>query len=133
MLGAAGANAVALTVTAVGNTAANRRFTFRIRGRAGLLRHHVRGALIFVLTLALTNGALLVLHGIEPEPPRAVELAVLIAANLTATVTRYVAMRTWVFAQRRRAAASAPGRSSRGDEISAFCDNPSPTRAAVAL
>ena len=104
MLGAAGANAVALTVTAVGNTAANRRFTFRIRGRAGLLRHHVRGALIFVLTLALTNGALLVLHGIEPEPPRAVELAVLIAANLTATVTRFVAMRTWVFAQRRGAA-----------------------------
>ena len=104
MLGAAGANAVALTATAVGNTAANRRFTFRIRGRAGLLRHHVRGALIFLLTLALTNGALLVLHGIEPEPPRAVELAVLIAANLTATVTRFVAMRTWVFAQRRGAA-----------------------------
>ena len=46
------------------------------------------GALIFVLALALTNGALLVLHGIEPEPPRAVELAVLVAANLTATVTR---------------------------------------------
>ena len=103
MLGAAGANAVALTVTAVGNTAANRRLTFRIRGRAGLLRHHVRGALIFVLGLALTNGALLVLHGIEPEPPRGVELAVLVAANLTATVTRYVAMRTWVFAHRRRA------------------------------
>ena len=56
-----------------------------------------------VLALALTNGALLVLHGIEPEPARAVELAVLIAANLTATVTRYAAMRTWVFAHRRRA------------------------------
>ena len=34
-LGAAGANAVALAVTAVGNTAANRRFTFGIRGRTG--------------------------------------------------------------------------------------------------
>jgi putative flippase GtrA len=43
-----------------------------------------------------------VLHGLDATPPGAVELAVLVAANLTATVTRYVAMRTWVFAQRRR-------------------------------
>ncbi len=35
-LGAAGANAVALALTAVGNTAANRRFTFRLRGRTDL-------------------------------------------------------------------------------------------------
>ena len=91
-------------MTAIGNTAANRRFTFRVRGRAGLLRHHLRGGLVFFLTLALTNCALLVLHGLSAEPPRAVELAVLVAANLTATVTRYVAMRTWVFAQRRRTA-----------------------------
>jgi putative flippase GtrA len=102
MLGAAGANAVALALTAVGNTAANRRFTFRVRGRAGLVRHHVRGALVFLLTLALTNSALLVLHGLDPTPPGAVELAVLVAANLTATVTRYIAMRTWVFAHGRR-------------------------------
>ena len=102
LLGAVGANAAALALTAVGNTAANRRFTFGVRGRAGLLRHHVRGALVFALTLALTNSALLVLHGLDSTPPGAVELAVLVAANLTATVTRYVAMRTWVFAHRRR-------------------------------
>jgi glycosyltransferase involved in cell wall biosynthesis len=101
-LGAVGANALALALTAVGNTALNRRFTFGVRGRAGIVRHHLRGGLVFVLTLALTNSALLVLHGIAATPPRAVELAVLVAANLTATVTRYVAMRTWVFAHRRR-------------------------------
>ena len=104
MLEAAGANAVALALTAVGNTAANRRFTFRIRGREGLLRHHLRGALVFVLALALTNSALLVLAGLDPTPGRGVVLAVLAVANLTATVTRYVAMRTWVFARRRRSA-----------------------------
>ena len=98
VLGATGANAVALAATALGNTALNRRFTFRVRGRAGLLRHHARGALVFVLTLALTNGALLVLHGLDATPPGAIELVVLVAANLAATVTRYVAMRTWVFA-----------------------------------
>jgi putative flippase GtrA len=99
---AAGANALALALTAVGNTAANRRLTFGIRGRAQLVRHHVRGALVFALTLALTTGTLLVLHGIEAAPARPVELAVLLIAGLAATVTRYVALRTWVFTHRRR-------------------------------
>jgi glycosyltransferase involved in cell wall biosynthesis len=103
LLGALGANAAALAITAVGNTAANRRLTFGVRGREHLARHHVRGALVFVLTLALTNGALAVLHGLDPDPSRALQLAVLIAASLTATVTRYVAMRTWVFTRARRA------------------------------
>jgi putative flippase GtrA len=102
MLGAGGANALALGLTAVGNTAANRIFTFGVRGRAGLLRHHVHGALVFPLTLALTNSALLVLHGLDSTPSGTVELAVLVAANLAATVTRYVAMRTWVFSRERR-------------------------------
>ena len=101
-LDAAGANALALALTAVGNTAANRRLTFGIRGRAQLVRHHVRGALVFGLTLALTTGTLLVLHGIEAAPARPVELAVLLIAGLAATVTRYVALRTWVFTHRRR-------------------------------
>ena len=61
----------------------------------------MRGALVFVLTLALTNGALAVLHGLDATPARGVELAVLIAASLTATITRYVAMRTWVFTRPR--------------------------------
>jgi putative flippase GtrA len=101
-LGAAGANAVALALTAVGNTAANRSLTFGIRGRAQLARHHVRGALVFVVTLALTNGALLVLHGIDAAPARPVELVVLVVAGLAATVTRYLALHTWVFAHARR-------------------------------
>jgi putative flippase GtrA len=100
--GADGANAIALALTAVGNTAANRRLTFGVRGRAGVLRHHVRGALVFVLTLALTSGALLVLHGVDATPSRAVELGVLVVAGFAATVTRYVALRTWVFTRRRR-------------------------------
>ena len=63
----------------------------------------MRGALVFVLTLALTNGALAVLHGLDPDPSRWLQLTVLVAASLTATVTRYVAMRTWVFSRARRA------------------------------
>jgi putative flippase GtrA len=106
-LGAGWANAVALLLTAIGNTAANRRLTFGVRGRTDLVRHHVRGALVFFLTLALTNGALAVLHGLDGAPSRAVELAVLVGASLVATVTRYVALRTWVFTRRRRRSSTA--------------------------
>lgn len=94
-LGAAGANVTALALTAVANTAANRRLTFGVRGRAGLVRHHLGGALVFVLTLALTSGTLVLVQG----APRALELGALIAASLTATVTRFVALKTWVFAR----------------------------------
>jgi glycosyltransferase involved in cell wall biosynthesis len=101
-LGAVAANAFALALTAVANTAANRRFTFRIRGHAGLLRHHVSGAVVYLLTLGLTSGALGVLHGLDAAPSRPLELGVLLAASATATVTRYVALRSWVFARARR-------------------------------
>jgi hypothetical protein len=52
-----------------------------------------------VLTLALTSGALAVLHGLDPSPARTIELTVLVAASVTATITRFVALRTWVFAR----------------------------------
>ncbi len=107
-LGAAGANAVALAITAVGNTAANRWLTFGVRGRTGLVRQHLAGFLVFVLTLGLTSGALAVLHGLAASPPRALELAVLIVASTAATITRYVALRSWVFAHAHRAPAASP-------------------------
>jgi putative flippase GtrA len=109
-LGAAGANALALALTAIGNTAANRRLTFGVRGRAGLLRQHALGAVVFFLTLGLTSGALAVLHGLDATPARAVELGTLIAASTAATVTRYLALKTWVFAGYRRSAIKAAAR-----------------------
>jgi putative flippase GtrA len=100
-LGAGGANALALALTAVANTQANRRFTFRIRGRAGLLRQHAAGAVVYLIALGLTAGALDVLSALRPRPGRLLEVAVLVAATTVATVTRYVALRSWVFARRR--------------------------------
>jgi putative flippase GtrA len=97
-LGAGGANALALAVTAVANTQANRRLSFRIRGRSGLMRQHAAGALVYLLALGLTDGALRLLSGIDPHPGRGLEVAVLVVASAVATVTRYVALRTWVFA-----------------------------------
>ncbi len=101
-LGAESANAVSLALTAVGNTQANRRFTFGPRGRAGLVRQHAAGALVYLTALALTAGALGLLQSIDPQAPRALELTVLVLASVLATVTRYLALRSWVFARRGR-------------------------------
>ncbi|MEZ5408602.1 MAG: glycosyltransferase [Acidimicrobiales bacterium] len=101
-------NLVALAVTAVGNTAANRRYTFGVRGREGLGRHHLQGLAVFALGLGLTAGSLAAVHRVAPEAVRAVEVAVLVAANVAATVVRFVALRVWVFARQRTAPASTP-------------------------
>jgi putative flippase GtrA len=95
------ANALALMITAVANTAANRRLTFGIRAREGLLRHHMQGLAVFAFGLGLTALALAALRVSVPDPSRSVELAVLVIANLVTTITRFVALRTWVFAHAR--------------------------------
>ncbi|MEU4371704.1 glycosyltransferase [Micromonospora chersina] len=92
-LGAQPANLLALLVTAVANTAANRRLTFGVTGRRHAGRHHLQGLLAFALGLALTSGSLAVLHATAGTPPRALELTVLIAANLAATALRFTLLR----------------------------------------
>ncbi|WP_169980531.1 bifunctional glycosyltransferase family 2/GtrA family protein [Microbispora sp. H10836] len=98
MLPPVAANAIALLVTAVANTAANRRFTFGVRGRAGALRHHLGGLVAFVAGLALTSGGLAALPG---GASRAAELAAVIVANGLATLLRFLLLRSWVFAPRK--------------------------------
>ena len=92
-MSAGAANALALAVTAVANTAANRRLTFGVRGSDGLLRQHALGALVFLITLSLTTGALWTLHALAPAAPRLVEAVVLTGASVLATVTRYIGLR----------------------------------------
>ena len=97
-LGPQYANALALLFTALGNTAANRRHTFRVRGRAGIVRHQAQGLLVFAIGLALTSGSLAALETADAAPSHSTELAVLIVANLAATLLRFLLFRTWVFA-----------------------------------
>jgi putative flippase GtrA len=99
-VGSPAANAIALAVTAVANTQANRRWTFGLRGREHLARQHAAGAIVFLLTLAVSSGALFLLHQLDPGASAAVELAVLIVAGVTATVTRYLGLRFWVFSHK---------------------------------
>ncbi|HEY9241371.1 MAG TPA: glycosyltransferase [Streptosporangiaceae bacterium] len=97
VLPAQAANAISLLLTAVANTAVNRRVTFGIRGRQHAARHQVRGLIAFGIGLALTSAALAALHASAAHPGRAAELTVLIAANLTATLVRFLLYRSWVF------------------------------------
>lgn len=101
-LGAQAANAAALAMTAIANTAANRRVTFGVRGRERLLRQHAMGFGVFVLTVLLTSVSLAALNAATPGASRFVELAVLIGASVAATLTRYVALNSWIFAHHRR-------------------------------
>jgi putative flippase GtrA len=96
-MGAQAANAISLLATAIANTTLNRRLTFGIRGRRHAARHQVRGLIAFGVGLALTSGGLAVLHAATASPSRAAEVAVLIAANLAATVVRFALYRRWVF------------------------------------
>jgi putative flippase GtrA len=96
-VGAYAANLLALVITAVGNTAANRRLTFGVRGSTGAATHQLQGLMVFALGLALTSGALAALHTWLPAASQAVELLVLIVANAVATLLRFVAYRSWIF------------------------------------
>jgi len=101
VIGAQVANFVALLLTAIANTAANRRFTFGVSGGTKAARHHVEGLVVFGIALAITSGALAALHAFVDQPHRLLELSVLVLANLVATAVRFVLLRGWVFHPRR--------------------------------
>jgi putative flippase GtrA len=101
------ANALSLLITAVANTAANRRLTFGIRGRAQAARHQFKGLIAFGIGLALTSGSLAALNSTSAGHSRSAEVAVLVVANGVATVIRFVLFRSWVFGARRSGAATA--------------------------
>lgn len=99
-LSAQSANALALLITAIGNTAANRWFTFGVRGRRARVRHQAQGLLVFALGLAITSGSLALLGALAPGASHLTELLVLTAANVVATVVRFLLFRAWVFRRR---------------------------------
>jgi putative flippase GtrA len=107
------ANLLALLTTAVANTAANRRFTFGIAGNSDVGRHHFEGLLVFGIGLALTSGALALVHsGALPggtTPDRWLELATVTVANLAATALKFLLFRLWVFRRRPVPAIAAAG------------------------
>ena len=105
-IGAQPANFLALLITAVANTSANRRLTFGRTGRTGL-RTHVQGLAVFALGLGLTSGALAGLQALAAHPGRWLELSVLLVASAVATALRFVLFRRWIFRTARPAVLAA--------------------------
>jgi putative flippase GtrA len=96
-MSATSANAAALLVTAVANTAVNRSFTFGVRGRAARMRHQLQGLAVFVVGLTLSTAALATVHAVAPQAGRSVEVGSLVIANLAATLVRFLLFRSWIF------------------------------------
>jgi putative flippase GtrA len=104
------ANVIALVATAIGNTAANRRLTFSVRGRAGLARDHAAGLIALGAALVITSASLAVLNVVAPGAPHAIEVAILVAANAAATLVRFLLLRLALDRSRPRGPATAqPG------------------------
>jgi putative flippase GtrA len=96
-------NTIALLVTAVANTAANRRLTFGVRGSHGLLRDHAGGLIAFGVAFVLTNAAVVGMHLMSRDPAVWLEIAVLTLVNIIATAVRFVIFRNVLFHLRRLA------------------------------
>ncbi|TMR98317.1 GtrA family protein [Nonomuraea basaltis] len=100
------ANTVAMLTTAIANTAANRRFTFGVTGRAGAVRDHLGGLIAFLIGMGISTLSLAV---IPSDSSAAVELAAVILANGLASAIRFVLLQGWVFNPRLRPAAPSAG------------------------
>jgi putative flippase GtrA len=90
------ANGLALVTTAGANTAANRRFTFGVRGREGVVGDFGAGMVVFLLALLTTTTAAGLLHTLAPRAGDLVEVGALTIANLGATVCRFLILRGWM-------------------------------------
>jgi putative flippase GtrA len=99
MLGALGANVVAMAIATLFNTAVHRELS---HGRDGLLR---RGRMILVvlslyaISLALTTGALLI-ASVMTSGSLVAELIAITVANAVAAIFRFSVLRAWVFRPR---------------------------------
>ncbi|WP_457948225.1 glycosyltransferase [Pseudarthrobacter sp. alpha12b] len=118
------ANFLALLVTAVANTGANRRFTFGIQG-GNPVRHHFEGLIVFGIGLLLTSEALALVHR-TTTPDRWAEVLTVVAANLAATAVRFLLFRLWVFRDRAPHAAPSAG-TNEADITSTADDTPAST------
>ncbi len=91
------ANLVGLLLATVFNTAANRWFTFGVRGRARVVAHHLQALLVFAVTWGLSGLALASVGLIAPDAGTGVQTVAIAVGNAASTVLRFVALRSWVF------------------------------------
>ncbi|MDQ0820410.1 putative flippase GtrA [Arthrobacter sp. V4I6] len=100
-IGAQPANAAALVLTSLMNTALNRRLTFKITERKRMKRDHLNGLIVILVALLLTGGSLGVLHWLNPDATVADELWTTTLSGFLATAVRFTLLRHWIFRRAR--------------------------------
>ncbi len=98
LLGAAGlgaqlANLLGLLAGTVANTAANRRWTFGVRGREHALAHQLQGLVILGLFWAVSAVALWTVALVAPGAGTGAQTVVVGAANVVATAVKFLVFR----------------------------------------
>ncbi|MEZ2389203.1 GtrA family protein [bacterium RCC_150] len=97
------ANATALIITSLMNTALNRRLTFKIRGAEQRGQDHLNGAIVIIIALVITGGSLGVLHMVRPGATVTEELWTTTLSGFFATAVRFSLLRHWIFRRARNA------------------------------
>jgi putative flippase GtrA len=100
-IGAQPADAAALIITSLMNTALNRRLTFKITGRRRMKRDHLNGLIVILVALLITGSSLAVLHWLRPDASVADELWTTTLAGFGATAVRFTLLRHWIFRRAR--------------------------------
>jgi putative flippase GtrA len=101
-LGAYGANAVALVICTLGNTAAHRWITFANQGRLGVRAALAGIAAVLATSLVFTMAGLAIANLLAPGSV-GVEVVALLVASGFAALVRFVLLRAWVFRTHLRA------------------------------
>jgi putative flippase GtrA len=100
-IGSQPANAAALIITSLMNTALNRRLTFKITERHRMKRDHFNGLIVIAVALLITGGSLGILHWINPDATVAEELWTTTLSGFLATALRFTMLRHWIFRRAR--------------------------------
>jgi putative flippase GtrA len=100
-VGSQPANAAALILTSLMNTALNRRLTFKINGQHRMKRDHLNGLIVILVALLITGGSLGVLHWINPDATVSDELWTTTLSGFLATAVRFAMLRHWIFRRAR--------------------------------
>jgi cellulose synthase/poly-beta-1,6-N-acetylglucosamine synthase-like glycosyltransferase len=104
VLGAFAANAVAMALATLFNTAVHKELARGVDGQSRHARMALVTALLYMVSLAFTSLGLVVAQWVAPSALLA-EVVGLTLANMVAAVFRFSVLRAWVFRPRTRAAA----------------------------
>jgi glycosyltransferase involved in cell wall biosynthesis len=96
LLGAFAANAVAMAITTLFNTAVHRELSRSTDGQARRGRLYAVAGGLYLVSVAFTTLGLVVAHVLAPSALLA-EVVALTAANVVAAVFRFAVLRAWIF------------------------------------